>query len=122
MEQNNHNQQGGMNQPPVPPYGPYDTPPDYAPPGKGMATGSLVLGIVSIVFSGPGIILGIIGLILAIIAKKKGFAGGTGTAGLILSIIGIVFGIIAIAFFALLMIGIAELGGDLWDPATWVLY
>ena len=58
-----------------------------------MAVASLVLGIVSIVFSfiGLGIfglIPGIVGIILGIIAKKKA-PSGMATAGLVCSIIGV---------------------------------
>ncbi|MBQ4275143.1 MAG: hypothetical protein II717_01275 [Lachnospiraceae bacterium] len=59
---------------------------------KGLAIASLILGIVSILCGGG--IFGIVGLILAIVAKKKGQAGPH-TAGLILSIIGLVLGLIA---------------------------
>ena len=59
---------------------------------KGLAIASLILGIVSILCGGG--IFGIVGLILAIVAKKKGQAGPH-TVGLILSIIGLVLGLIA---------------------------
>lgn len=55
-------------------------------PGKGAATASLVLGIISVVlwFFGysalVSVILGIVGLILAGNAKKAGFNGGIRTA------------------------------------------
>ena len=61
---------------------------------NGYAIAALVLGIVSIVFSfflqWLGLILGIVGIILAVIAKKKN-PTGMATAGLVLSIIGTVF-------------------------------
>ena len=73
-------------------------------PGKGMAIASLVLGIVSILFSYTlfiGLACGVVGLVLAILAKKKGFVGGMVTAGLVLSIIGTSFsGIYFISCFA----------------------
>ncbi len=59
-----------------------------------MAVASLILGIVSIVFSFIpafnviGLILGIVGLVLAIVAKNKA-PSGMATAGLICSIVGI---------------------------------
>ena len=59
---------------------------------KGLAIASLILGIVSILCGGG--IFGIVGLILTIVAKKKGQAGPH-TAGLILSIVGLVLGLIA---------------------------
>lgn len=57
-------------------------------PGKGAATASLVLGIISVVlwFFGysalVSVILGIVGLILAGNAKKAGFNGGIGRRAL----------------------------------------
>ena len=53
--------------------------------GKGFATASLVLGIVGFVFW--GYILGPLAVVFAIVAKKKGFMGGSATAGLVLGII-----------------------------------
>lgn len=61
---------------------------------NGYAIASLVLGIVSIVFSfflqWLGLIIGIVGIVLAVVAKKKN-PTGMATAGLVLSIIGTVF-------------------------------
>lgn len=68
--------------------------------GKGAATASLVLGIISVVlwFFGysalVSVILGIVGLILAGNAKKAGFNGGIRTAGFVLSLIGLIGGAI----------------------------
>ena len=59
-----------------------------------MAVASMVLGIVSIVFSFigglnfVGLVVGIVGLVLGILAKKKA-PSGMATAGIVLSIIGI---------------------------------
>lgn len=77
------------------PYGqmPYQPTPT---PGKGMAITALVLSIVGVCgscFYGIGIVLLIVALILAIIAKAKG-AGGMATAALIVSIVGLVIGLI----------------------------
>ena len=69
-------------------------------PGKGAATASLVLGIISVVLRFFGysalvsVILGIVGLILAGNAKKAGFNGGIRTAGFVLSLIGLIGGAI----------------------------
>ena len=69
-------------------------------PGKGAATASMVLGIISVVlwFFGysalVSVILGIVGLILAGNAKKAGFVGGIQTAGFVLSLIGLIGGAI----------------------------
>lgn len=71
---------------------------------NGKAVASLVLGIVSCVcvFFGYGallgIVLGIIGIILAISAKKEEPNSGMAKAGLVLSIISVV--ICAISFIA----------------------
>ncbi|MDR2168279.1 MAG: hypothetical protein LBE35_10610 [Clostridiales bacterium] len=59
------------------------------PPGQGKATAALVLGILSIVMSGVGLVLGIIGIFMAKGARDEGFTGGFATAGMVLSIIGI---------------------------------
>ena len=78
---------------------------------NGLAVGSLILGIVTIlsVIIGLfafwpmliiGLITGIIGIILGVMAKKR-CPGGMATAGLVLSIIGLVFcGIFFIACVA----------------------
>lgn len=73
-------------------------------PGKGAATASMVLGIISVVlwFFGysalVSVVLGIIGLVLAGSAKKAGFEGGIRTAGFVLSLIGLIGG--ALVFVA----------------------
>lgn len=67
-------------------------------PGKGQATASLVLGIISVVLwffgvtSIGSVILGIIGLVSAGNSKKAGYNGGTRTAGFVLSLIGLIGG------------------------------
>ena len=58
-----------------------------------MGIASLVLGIASIVIgmfinTWVGVVCGVVGIILAAVAKKKG-QGGVATAGLVLSIIGV---------------------------------
>ena len=73
-------------------------------PGKGAATASMVLGIISVVlwFFGysaiVSVILGVVGLILAGNAKKAGFMGVIRTAGFVLSLIGLIGG--ALVFIA----------------------
>lgn len=67
-----------------------------------MAVASLVLGIVSVVFSliglyFYGLVAGIVGIVLGVIAKKKN-PSGMATAGFVLSIIGTV--LCAIVFVA----------------------
>ena len=82
-------------------------------PGKGAATASLVLGIISVVlwFFGysalVSVILGIVRLILAGNAKKAGFNGGIRTAGFVLSLIGLIGGAI---FFVACVACVGALG------------
>lgn len=67
----------------------------YDEPGKGTATASLVLGIISLVFcwmylaSFLGIITGIVGIICASNSYKAGNTSGVQKAGLVCSIIGL---------------------------------
>lgn len=88
-----------------PPY----TPPTGTPPGQGMATASLVLGIISLVlgvwfglFSFIFIVLSIVGIVLAVTAKKRnaeaGYPPGVATAGLVLNIIALALA--ALSFIA----------------------
>lgn len=66
-----------------------------------LAVVSLVLGIVSIITAcccGIGFVLGIAGIICAVLANKKN-KSGIGTAGLICSIIGTVFGVFGIIYW-----------------------
>lgn len=99
--QNPQNQYQAPNQYPNNQYGGYNPPPVV--PGKSQATTSLVLGIISIVFCWLGfatwvvgsvvaLVLGIVGAIMAVKAKKllPPQQSGMATAGLICSIIGIV--------------------------------
>ncbi len=66
-------------------------------PGKNLATGSLVCGIISVVLSftgvtvyGPliGLILGIVSIVLSVNSKKQGFNEGIRKAGMVFGIIG----------------------------------
>ena len=84
--------------------------------GKKLATASLVLGIISIVFwfFGVGaivsIITGIVGIVMASKAKNEGFIDGIRTGGLVTSIIGLCGGtivliaVLAVGSLALLLI------------------
>ncbi len=85
-------------------------------PGRSEAIGSMVLGIVAIVFWWFGwsalasIVLAIVGLVLASNAKKKGYTGGIQTAGFVLCIVSLFGGIlIFIACVACTGLGIASL-------------
>lgn len=79
-----------------------------------MGVAALVLGLVSIVISlffsyvgWVGIILGIIGIVLAAVARKNG-KGGIATAGLVLSIIGTVLSAILYLACVACVAGLAE--------------
>ena len=76
-------------------------------PGKGKAIASLVLGIISLAFMWMpffGLVLGIVGLVLAASAGKEGFRGGLKTAGFVCSLIGTIIGAFYLVLF---IIGIA---------------
>jgi len=62
--------------------------------GKGLATASMVMGILGLVFFGWGIVYGTLAIVFAVISKKKGFVGGTATAGLVMGIIGLAFSVL----------------------------
>ena len=85
-------------------------------PGKGAATASMVLGIISVVlwFFGysaiVSVILGVVGLILAGNAKKAGFMGGIRTAGFVLSLIGLIGGALVFIAFVAVVGAIGTLG------------
>ena len=68
--------------------------------GRAMAVSSLVLGILGLICSCVpigGLPLSVVGIVLGAISKKKG-QDGMATAGIILCIIGIVLAIIAMIF------------------------
>ena len=85
--------------------------------GKSGAIAATVLGGVSIFFdlifytSPLGMILGIVGLILALMARKKGYKRGVSTAGLIVSIIGLAIG--ALLSFILVIAVIAVIADSM---------
>lgn len=97
MDTNNMNPQMGNGASQQPNYGaPIPPVPNGNQPGKGAAIGSLVCGIISIVFwffgwgALVGLVLGIVGLILASVSKKAGFEGGLRTGGFVCSLIGLI--------------------------------
>ena len=78
------------------PQGGWNPPPYYKPPGSGMATASMVLGILSLVlwlFYGY-VLFGPLAIIFGAIAKKQGFQGGQATAGIVMGIVSIAGGIL----------------------------
>ena len=107
-------------------YNGFQPQPQGPQPGQGPATGSLVCGIISLVaaivfgwtafLSLAGLVVGIIGIVLAVNAKKQGNTSGTQTAGLVLSIIGACLsGIIFISCVACICISGALVDG--YDPS-----
>lgn len=77
----------------------FNNPYANAPVKNGMATASLVLGILGVLFCNAyflGLPLNIVGLVLAVKSRKIS-ASGKGTAGLVLTIIGL--SLTSIAFF-----------------------
>lgn len=85
----------------------YQAPYDYnsgdSDKANGMQIASLVLGIIGIpaccCYGVPGVLFGIIGLILAIVGNKRSRNKGIGIAGLVCSIIAIVFGAIVSVYY-----------------------
>jgi len=69
-------------------------------PADGLATASLVLGIIGLVMC--GLFLSIPGLVCGIMAKKQGNKGGKATAGLILSIVATALWALGIIFYILI--------------------
>ena len=84
--------------------------------GKSLATASMVLGIVGLVFTFfingvVGVILGIIGLVLAGKAKQQGFEGSTRTAGFVMSLISVIAGALAFVLALACVATIGAMGG-----------
>ena len=80
------------------------------PPAKGLATASLVLGIISLLglsCCGGGTLFGIVGFILGLVSKGQGNKTGTSTAGIVTSILGVVLGIVlCFVLFILASVGV----------------
>lgn len=96
-----------------------------APKSNGMATASLVLGIISVVLSFfwvIGVITGVLAIILAIVAKKKikqdPSMGGKGaaTGGLVTGIIGTLISVI-IVVIALMFVSAVAGGASEFEEA-----
>ena len=92
-----------MNAPIVPPSQPYPYPQASAPPGNGLATAGMVLGIVGLVLTAT-VVLWFIGLVLALLAvifgaiglrraNETGSGRGQAVTALVLGIIALVLGI-----------------------------
>jgi len=68
--------------------------PTGAQPAQGLATASMVMGILALTLL--GIIGGILGLIFALVARSQGNRSGQATAGLVMSIISIALWVVVI--------------------------
>lgn len=82
-------------------YQPYIPPPPEqqvtAQPASGLATASMVMGILSLTFLGP--LGGILGLIFALVARSQGNRSGQATAGLVMSIISLSITVLFVGCF-----------------------
>lgn len=99
-----------------PPYGqyPFYTSPQYGTynpvPGNGLASASLVCGILSLVLLFlffVSIILGIIAIATGASAKKNGFMGGKATAGTAMGIIATVFNAVFICLSVIILFALS---------------
>lgn len=92
---------------------PYDYNSGRSDKANGMQIASLVLGILGILacccYGIPGVLFGIIGLILAIIGNQKSSNKGIGIAGLVCSIIAIIFGALASVYYIYVLQAFAPL-------------
>ncbi len=92
---------------------PYDYNSGRSDKANGMQIASLVLGILGIpaccCYGIPGVLFGIIGLILAIIGNQKSSNKGIGIAGLVCSIIAIIFGALASVYYIYVLQAFAPL-------------
>ena len=96
MDGNQYNQ---YHTPPPPPMGGKE-------PGHGMAVASLVMGILSLVFwclCIGYIIFAPLGIIFAVVARRRGSTSGMLTAGLATSIVSIVAGVVYWIFFMFIL-------------------
>lgn len=95
----------------------YQVPPEHQDDPKGTngcQIAALVLGILGIpgccCYGIVGFVLGLIGLILAIVGNKKNKGSGVGIAGLICSIIAMLLGVIGMIYYAMIIIGMTGAG------------
>ena len=120
-ERQNTNQgmQPGQNDGYPPGYPPGWPPPGYRPPGSGMATASMVLGILSLVlwtgFIGY-IIMAPLAIIFGVVAKKQGSTSGMATAGIVMGIVSIAG---AILFSAVCGAFVCAVWDEIWHDVMW---
>ena len=82
--------------------------------GKSFAVASMVLGIVALLFTFliqalVGMILGIVGLVLAVKAKNLGFQGGMRTAGFVMNLICVIVGALLFVIALIAIIGLSAM-------------
>jgi len=106
--------------------GGYPGGPNNQQPGNGMATAALVVGIVALGLYWINwfipfleVVVGIVGIVLAINAKKQGFVGGKNTAGLVCSIIAVALGGISWIACTIACIACQSVINDLSNPNHW---
>lgn len=77
---------------------------------------SLIVGILSILlaccYPYVGVVLAIVGIVLAVVSKKKNGKSGLATAGLICSIVGVALTIIMIILVVIGVAALASMGMD----------
>jgi len=72
-------------------------------PAQGLATASMVMGILALTIL--GILGGILGLIFALVARSQGNRSGQATAGLVMSIISLALWIVVIGCIVCIAVG-----------------
>lgn len=100
-----------------PGYGPQGYPPRHAPQKNNMALASLIVGVLSILLcccGGFGVILGAVGVVLAILSRGREPMENNAKIGLGLSIGGIVLGI-AVLIMAFAMVGSDEFRSQMYQ-------
>ena len=102
-----------------PGYPPGWIPPGYKPPGSGMATASLVLGILSLVFWIGYIgyvVMAPLAIIFGAVAKKQGSTSGFATAGIVMGIVSIA---LAVLFWVACGAFICAIWDEVWNEVMW---
>lgn len=80
-------------------------------PSPGFSVAALILGIVSVLMSpvpGVGLTLGLVGLVLALIARSRSSRRGFAIAGGVMSLVGGLANLLAIAFVIFVLPGISD--------------
>ncbi len=85
---------------PPPPLSPESVAPGAAAPSSGLALGSLITGIASIVLCGLGLLLGPVAVVLGFVDRGKGGRSGMSLAGIVMGFAGFAISAILVAMFA----------------------